>query len=125
MSKKKYVDDDYADQLYTTLFEGLQLATPEQRGEIEILRELLIKNLAVVTGVWPEKSEESISRLFNYARWGFHLRMRLKILISEMKGKEVNEEVAEMFTIPWDEEPFASALAEHMEKEGAVPLSLH
>ena len=124
-SKAKYIDHDYGDQLYTTLFEGLQLADDDQRAEIEILRELLLCNLGVMSGVWPDKSDDSARKLVNYARWAFHVRMRISCLLAMMKGKKVNEELAEQWTIDWSESPFAEALEQYMENNGAEGLTLH
>ena len=123
-SESRYLDHDYADQLYTCMFEGLQCATSEQRTEIEVLREVLLMNLGVMSGLWPDKSEESMGKLLNYARWAFHVRMRISTLLTRMKGKEVNEEVAEQFEIPWDDPPFAEVLADYKERNGEG-ASLH
>lgn len=123
--KKRYLDEDYGDQLYTILFEGLQLATPEQKAEIEILRELLLMDLGVMSGLWPDKSEESMGKLLNYARWSFHIRLRITFLLAEMKGKKVDQERAAEWAIPWDEPPFAEALAEYNEKHEGAALTLH
>jgi hypothetical protein len=128
MSRKdKYLDEDYGDQLYTTLFDSVHLFDDsDAKAEIEILRELLLRNLGVMSGLFPDGSEESMGKLMNYARWAFHVRMRISTLLRQMKGKEVNEEVAELFTIDWSSSPFAEALAEYMEKnEGAESLVIH
>ena len=127
MSDKEpsYIDYDYGDQLFLVLNEGLQLATPEQKAEIEILRELLLTNLGVMSGLWPDKSEESTKKLVNYARWSFHIRVRIAVLLAEMKGKEVDPELTEVFSIDWGESPFAQALANYKQREGNEALTLH
>ena len=121
----QYLDHDYADQLYTTLFESVHLFDDsDAKAEIEILRELLLCNLGVMSGMWPDKSEDSVHKLTNYARWSFHIRMRISCIFRRLKGEKVNEEVADIFKIDWDIEPFASALADYKEKQGEG-VSLH